>query len=44
VTAKFSKLVSRRLSPGHAARIADLVLNLDDLIQMDELIALLARA
>jgi aconitate decarboxylase len=44
VTAKFSKLVSRRLTPAHAARIADQVLNLDKLIQMDELIGLLALA
>jgi aconitate decarboxylase len=44
VTAKFSKLVSRRLTPAHAALIADQMLNLDKLIQMDELIGLLALA
>jgi 2-methylcitrate dehydratase PrpD len=42
VTAKFHKLVSRRLTPAHAGRIADMVLNLDKLIQMDELIGMLA--
>ncbi len=39
-----SKLVSRRLAPTHAERIVDMVLNLDKLIQMDELIGMLALA
>jgi 2-methylcitrate dehydratase PrpD len=42
VTAKFSKLVSRKLAPAHAARIADMVLNLDKLDQLDELAGALA--
>jgi 2-methylcitrate dehydratase PrpD len=44
VVAKFSKLVSRRLAPAHAKRIADMVLNLDKLTSLDELIGALALA
>ena len=41
VTAKFSKLVSRRLDPAAAVRLADMVLNLESLSRLDELIGLL---
>ena len=41
VTAKFQKLVSRRLTPAHAARIADQVLNLEKLTSVDELLGTL---
>jgi aconitate decarboxylase len=44
VVAKFSKLVSRRLAPAHAKRIADMVLNLDKLTSLDDLIGALALA
>lgn len=43
VVAKFMKLTAPRISPQHAGRLADMVLNIDRLTTLDELLGSLAK-